>query len=213
MFISFDILISQLNQLVFWTFVLFFFFFFLLDNFMYNYYFFSIIINFLIKEVFTASKLKCNINLNLFLSLFILILFFNFLGMWPYSYTSTRQLNFCFFFSLIFWFSIIINNLYLKLAYFLPHLVPSGRPLILSQFIVLIESIRQVIRPLTLSVRLIANMTAGHLIIILCSGSFFFLSFVTFPLFLLLVLEFMVALIQAYVFIILLSIYLGEFND
>lgn len=213
LFISFDILISYFNQLIFWVFIIFFFFFFLVDFFIYNYFVFINFIHFLLKEIVVASKLKSNFNIKLYISIFLLIFFSNFLGIWPFFYTLSSQLNFCFFLSLVFWLSIIINNIFLKLDLFMPHLVPSGTPLVLSQFMVLIETVSQLIRPLTLGVRLMANITAGHLIMILCSGSFFFFSYITFPLLLLLVLEFIVALIQAYVFIILLSIYLGEFNN
>merc|ERR1712178_429859 len=77
------------------------------------------------------------------------------------------------------------------------HLVPKGTPGFLIPVIVIIETVSNIIRPLTLSIRLAANIVAGHLLL-------------TFSLYLLLLLEVAVACIQSYVFIILNSLYLNE---
>ena len=53
---------------------------------------------------------------------------------------------------------------------FLSHLVPRGTPIVLVPFMVFIELVRRVIRPLTLAVRLAANMVAGHLLLVLVRG-------------------------------------------
>jgi F0F1-type ATP synthase membrane subunit a len=80
----------------------------------------------------------------------------------------------------------------------------------LSQFITIIETIRQVIRPITLSVRLCANITAGHILIALTRNAILIFNFSSIPLAILISLELAVAFIQRYVFTILLSIYLTE---
>jgi F-type H+-transporting ATPase subunit a len=85
------------------------------------------------------------------------------------------------------------------------HLVPAGCPIYLISFIIFIELIRLSIRPITLRVRLIANITAGHLLLFLVS------QFII-PSFLLILLEIIVRLIQAFVFSLLLSLYLSERN-
>merc|ERR1712081_26760 len=82
------------------------------------------------------------------------------------------------------------------------HLVPKGTPGFLIPVIVIIETVSNIIRPLTLSIRLAANIVAGHLLITLL--------LVFFSLYLLLLLEVAVACIQSYVFIILNSLYLNE---
>ena len=92
-------------------------------------------------------------------------------------------------------------------------LVPSGTPLALMPFIVLIESIRVAIRPVTLSVRLRANMIAGHLLLRLCARGFervlsFSGTFLCQTV--LMALEVAVAAIQAYVFMMLVSLYSKE---
>jgi len=95
------------------------------------------------------------------------------------------------------------------------HLVPQSTPNLLIPFIVLIESIRNVIRPLTLAVRLIANMVAGHLLITLlgnqtAAASNLILARLILTQILLLTLESAVAIIQSYVFAVLSTLYARE---
>lgn len=97
------------------------------------------------------------------------------------------------------------------------HLVPEGTPQALSPFMVLIEAMRRCIRPLTLAVRLAANLIAGHLLLaLLTSGGTkarFTTVLVVLVVFSLCVLETAVAVIQAYVFSILSSLYYEEVNS
>lgn len=100
--------------------------------------------------------------------------------------------------------------------YALAHLVPLGTPPALTRFIVLIETVRNIIRPLTLRVRLIANLTAGHLLLCLLRALMPLsllspVALVTLSgLSALLILEVAVSLIQAYVFTLLARLYLEE---
>jgi ATP synthase subunit 6 len=105
-----------------------------------------------------------------------------------------------------------------NINFFLSHLVPRGTPYPLMPFIVLIEIIRTVIRPITLSVRLAANIVAGHLLIVLIrrpiySVSIIFMALTLAGLLLLVLLELAVAFIQSYVFRTLLSLYVIESNS
>jgi len=100
----------------------------------------------------------------------------------------------------------------------LAHLVPLGTPAALLIFMVLIELIRNVIRPLTLSVRLAANIIAGHLLLNLLgrqapSSTYGPLIGIIVAIVLLGVLELGVALIQAYVFSVLRTLYFNEVNN
>ena len=98
---------------------------------------------------------------------------------------------------------------------FLAHLVPSGTPRVLIPLMVVIELVRNFIRPLTLSVRLAANMVAGHLLISLVNGGRitpFVVSIAIFSGAMLMVLEISVAFIQGYVFSTLRVIYFSELN-
>lgn len=100
----------------------------------------------------------------------------------------------------------------------LGHLLPEGTPTPLVPVLIIIETISLFIRPIALGVRLTANLTAGHLLIQLFSTAAFVLTktmpaialLVTAVLFLLTLLEVAVAIIQAYVFVLLLSLYLQE---
>ena len=99
----------------------------------------------------------------------------------------------------------------------LAHLVPTGTPGALMPIMVIIESVRNIIRPGTLSVRLGANMMAGHLLLTLLgsqgptSASVVLLLLIV-ALILLLILEVGVACIQSYVFTVLRSLYLNELS-
>jgi F-type H+-transporting ATPase subunit a len=99
----------------------------------------------------------------------------------------------------------------------LAHLVPLGTPSVLMPFMVLIETIRNIIRPGTLAVRLSANIIAGHLLLVLLGNqgvgaSYYILSLVVVVQILLLLLERAVALIQSYVFAVLMTLYSREVN-
>merc|ERR1739848_210673 len=105
-----------------------------------------------------------------------------------------------------------IKNQYNRLF---AHLVPSGTPLVLIPVIVIIETVSNVIRPGTLSIRLAANIVAGHLLLTLLgsqgpNAQGIVLLVLMGRLILLLCLELAVACIQAYVFTILRSLYLNE---
>lgn len=75
---------------------------------------------------------------------------------------------------------------------------------------VIIESVSQIIRPITLSVRLAANITAGHILIALARRPILIINHMTLALSTLFLLELAVAFIQRYVFVVLLSMYLRE---
>ena len=93
--------------------------------------------------------------------------------------------------------------------------MPSGTPLPLAPFIVLIELVRNFMRPLTLSIRLAANIVAGHLLLRLIRGpltgvNIFIFSLLLVAVILIICLEIGVAFIQGYVFITLSSLYIAE---
>lgn len=169
--------------------------------------------------IFTELKILINYrysNLIIFIRLLIIILFNNLFGLFPYIFTASSHIRFCFSLSVSIWLRIII---YRTLNYFnvlFAHLMPQGTPLILMPFIVIIESISLIIRPVTLSVRLMANITAGHLLISLIGSSFTHitsLNFIILAIFsqlILFILEISVSLIQAYVFTILSTLYSRE---
>jgi len=111
----------------------------------------------------------------------------------------------------------IIIPIFSKTKELKAHLIPIGTPLAITPFIVCVELIRLSIRPITLSVRLAANIIAGHLILTLIRNLTTNIINVNIKItiliiqIILLTLETIVAIIQAYVFTILSTLYLSEF--
>jgi len=151
----------------------------------------------------------------IFISLFTLILFNNFLGLFPYIFTSTSHITLTLTLALPLWLSFIFYGWINNSKHMFAHLVPQGTPSVLMPFIVLIETIRNIIRPGTLAVRLSANIIAGHLLLTLLGNtgnsiSSFIISILILTQLLLLSLESAVAIIQSYVFTILRTLYSRE---
>lgn len=153
----------------------------------------------------------------IFISLFSIIVFNNFLGLFPYIFTSTAHITLSLSLALPLWLSFILYGWINHTQHIFGHLVPQGTPAVLIPFIVLIETIRNVIRPGTLAVRLTANIIAGHLLITLIGNTGPSLSIVLARILViaqiaLLVLESAVAIIQSYVFAVLRTLYSREVN-
>jgi len=153
----------------------------------------------------------------IFVSLFSLILFNNFLGLFPYIFTRTSHLTLTLTLAIPLWLCFILYGWINHTQHIFAHLVPQGTPAVLIPFIVCIETIRNIIRPGTLAVRLAANIIAGHLLLTLLGNTGPSLSYAIVSLLLigqiaLLVLESAVAIIQSYVFAILRTLYSREVN-
>uniref|UniRef100_A0AB39A6Q7 ATP synthase subunit a n=1 Tax=Demicryptochironomus spatulatus TaxID=3231394 RepID=A0AB39A6Q7_9DIPT len=151
----------------------------------------------------------------MFISLFVFILFNNFLGLFPYIFTSTSHLTLTLSIALPLWLSFMFFGWINNTTHMFAHLVPQGTPPVLMPFMVLIETISNIIRPGTLAVRLSANMIAGHLLLTLLGNtgnslSMTMISVLIIAQLLLLTLETAVAIIQAYVFTILSTLYSSE---
>jgi len=168
-------------------------------------------------RVVFGSLIKPGILL-VFIRTFFFILYINALGLTPYVFTPSSHLSFTLSISLPLWIGYIVNSLINQFNHNIRHLVPEGTPGALIPLMVVIESVRLVIRPFTLAVRLAANIIAGHLLLSLLGGQGYLTNLLPFvfliiALRLLIILECAVACIQAYVFIILSSLYLNEHNS
>nr|WNO18632.1 ATP synthase F0 subunit 6 [Tagiades gana gana] len=153
----------------------------------------------------------------IFISLFSFVLFNNFLGLFPYIFTSTSHLTISLSITLSLWLSFMFYGWINNSQHMFIHMIPQGTPSILMPFMVLIETISNIIRPGTLAVRLMANMVAGHLLLTLLSGTGImipnlFIILLIFMQILLLTLEFAVSIIQSYVISILSTLYSSEVN-
>lgn len=169
--------------------------------------------NYITKEFIPLFKRYKNIIF--FNVLFIFILINNIFGLIPYTFTRTAHIAITLSIALTIWLIFILYGWVNNTNHMFAHLVPLGTPVILIPFIVLIESIRNIIRPITLSVRLAANLTAGHLLLILLGESIvnnrvLIIITVTAAQFALITLEAAVAVIQAYVFATLSTLYASE---
>nr|QUJ18399.1 ATP synthase protein 6 [Chrysiptera parasema] len=151
-------------------------------------------------------------------SLMVFLLSLNMLGLLPYTFTPTTQLSMNMAFAVPLWLATVIIGLRNQPTHALAHLLPEGTPTPLIPILIMIETISLFIRPLALGVRLTANLTAGHLLIQLIATAALVLmplmptvAILTGTLLLMLtLLEIAVAMIQAYVFVLLLSLYLHE---
>nr|YP_009092093.1 ATP synthase F0 subunit 6 [Aporia potanini intercostata]AGG35777.1 ATP synthase F0 subunit 6 [Aporia potanini intercostata] len=177
---------------------------------------------FIIMKLHKEFKILLNFKNNkgstfIFISLFSFILFNNFLGLFPYIFTSTSHLTISLTLSISFWLSFMLFGWINNSQHMFIHMIPQGTPTILMPFMVLIETISNLIRPGTLAIRLTANMIAGHLLLTLLSNSSnmmstFLLIFLIMAQILLLMLESAVAIIQSYVITILSTLYSSETN-
>nr|YP_008144412.1 ATP synthase F0 subunit 6 [Gagata dolichonema]YP_009239455.1 ATP synthase F0 subunit 6 [Glyptothorax zanaensis]YP_009538277.1 ATP synthase F0 subunit 6 [Glyptothorax longinema]AKO72091.1 ATP synthase F0 subunit 6 [Glyptothorax sinensis]AFH37504.1 ATP synthase F0 subunit 6 [Gagata dolichonema]AKO72078.1 ATP synthase F0 subunit 6 [Glyptothorax longinema]AKO72104.1 ATP synthase F0 subunit 6 [Glyptothorax zanaensis]AMM05661.1 ATP synthase F0 subunit 6 [Glyptothorax zanaensis] len=151
-------------------------------------------------------------------SLMIFILTLNILGLLPYTFTPTTQLSLNMGLAVPLWLATVIIGMRNQPTAALGHLLPEGTPALLIPILIIIETISLFIRPLALGVRLTANLTAGHLLIQLISTATITLlpmmttvaTLTAILLVMLTLLEIAVAIIQAYVFVLLLSLYLQE---
>ncbi|MEK6783943.1 MAG: F0F1 ATP synthase subunit A [Nitrospirota bacterium] len=148
-------------------------------------------------------------------TLFVFILFSNYIGLIPGAYTVTSQIIVTAAFSFLVYGISLVVGFSLHGVKFLGILIPPGTPGWLVPLMVPIEIISQIARPISLAVRLFANMTAGHVMLAVLFGLTIsggvligWLPFVfTVAIYLL---EFGIAFIQAYIFTILTCVYLGD---
>ena len=148
-------------------------------------------------------------------TLFMFVLFANMVGMLPYSFTVTSHIIVTFVLAAIVFIGVTILGFIKHGFKYLGLFVPKGVPVILLPLIVIIEIISYLSRPVSLSVRLFANMMAGHTMLKVFGGFVISLGLLGgwLPLgfsVALTGLEILVAFLQAYVFAILTCIYLND---
>lgn len=146
--------------------------------------------------------------------LFLILITLNLTGIVPYIFSTTTHLLFTFCFGPPLWLALIISSITHAPKAFAARLLPTGAPDWLTPPLVLIETLRALVRPITLSFRLAANLRAGHIILGLigiysaCSvltsiyGILLILIQVIYTIF-----ELGICLVQAYIFSLLLSLY------
>jgi F-type H+-transporting ATPase subunit a len=147
-------------------------------------------------------------------TLFLFILFSNLLGLIPYSFTVTSHIIVTFALAAVVFIGVTIVGVVRHGWHFFRLFVPEGVPLVLLFLLVPIELLSYFIRPFTLSIRLFANMLAGHTMLAIFGGfaaGVGLLAFFPLAINIALVgLELLVAVLQAYVFAILTCLYLRD---
>ena len=171
--------------------------------------------NFIAKMISDTAGKKAKPYFPFIFSLFIFILFCNMVGMLPYSFTVTSHIIVTLTFAIFVFIGVNILGFAIHGFKYLKIFVPSGVPVILLPMITIIEIISYLSRPLSLSVRLFANMMAGHTMLKVFGGFVISLGLIGgwLPLgfsVALTGLEILIAFLQAYVFAILTCIYLND---
>jgi len=149
------------------------------------------------------------------LTLFVFILFCNLLGLVPYAFTPTSHIIVTFAMAAVVFIGVTIIGFIRHGAHFLSLFVPKGVPFVLLLLLVPIEIISYFVRPFSLSIRLFANMLAGHTMLKVFGGFVVMLGIIGgwAPLAFIVVftgLELLIAFLQAYVFAILTCLYLND---
>lgn len=147
-------------------------------------------------------------------TLFMFILFSNLIGIIPFTFTVTSHIIVTFAFAAFVFLGVTLIGFAKHGTHFLKFFVPSGVPIVMLPLLVVIEVISYLTRPLSLSVRLFANMMAGHTMLKVFGGFVVTLGiWGILPLTFIVALtglEIVVALLQAYVFAVLTCIYLND---
>ena len=171
--------------------------------------------NFISKMISDTAGKKAKPYFPFIFTLFIFILICNMIGMLPYSFTVTSHIIVTLTFAIFIFIGVTILGFVMHGFKYLKIFVPSGVPILLLPIITIIEIISYLSRPVSLSVRLFANMMAGHTMLKVFGGFVISLGLIggwlplTFSV-ALTGLEILVAFLQAYVFAILTCIYLND---
>nr|YP_010610469.1 ATP synthase F0 subunit 6 [Cyphonia clavata]WAP90801.1 ATP synthase F0 subunit 6 [Cyphonia clavata] len=162
------------------------------------------------KEMFNLMPYKGSTLM--FMSMFIMILINNIMGLLPYTFTSSSHLVFSMSLALPMWLTMMSYGWLMKTNKMFKHLVPIGTPSMLMPFMIIIETISNLIRPGSLAVRLSANMIAGHLLMsLLGSNNSMMMKTILLTMFMMLMtFELAVSIIQSYVFMTLMTLYSSE---
>ena len=148
-------------------------------------------------------------------SIFMFVLFGNFLGMIPYTFTFTSHIIVTFALALMVFLTVTVIAFARHGFHFFSFFLPEGTPIAMAPMVVVLEVLSYFVRPVSLSIRLFANMMAGHTMLKVFGGFVISLGIVfgvlPFAVNVALTLfEFLVAALQAYVFTVLTCLYLKD---
>ena len=171
------------------------------------------------SQVFRSFGLNLGGFVNVITGLFLFLIFLNLSGLIPYVFSPTRHLAVSLSLGLPLWISLLVSGVFFRPSSVVAGLLPMGAPAPLNPFLVLIETVSIIVRPITLSVRLMANISAGHIVLtlvgnymttrVLTAGIFSSILLVSIQV-LYSVFEFGIGVIQAYIFCLLITLYSDE---
>nr|AWH01860.1 ATP synthase F0 subunit 6 [Reticunassa festiva]UBD06949.1 ATP synthase F0 subunit 6 [Reticunassa festiva]UBD06962.1 ATP synthase F0 subunit 6 [Reticunassa festiva] len=171
------------------------------------------------SQVFRSFGINMGGFVNIITGLFLFLILMNMSGLVPYVFSPTSHLAVSLSLGLPLWLTLIVSAIFYNPSSVVAGLLPMGAPAPLNPFLVIIETVSIMVRPITLSVRLTANMSAGHIVLTLIgnylTASFFMSSIFSMLLLLSIqvlytVFEFGISLIQAYIFCLLITLYSDE---
>nr|YP_006575941.1 ATP synthase F0 subunit 6 [Celleporella hyalina]AFJ53900.1 ATP synthase F0 subunit 6 [Celleporella hyalina] len=150
--------------------------------------------------------------------IFFAILVVNFQGILPYTLGLTSQLVIVLPLALPLWLAIVMMSSSFSFKSFMAHFLPHGSPVYLNPFLCLVEFTSMMIRPLTLTVRVVANLSTGHILISLLASGCMMMPSISSMMFLLMgifymIFEFCVCVVQAYIFTLLPTLYGDEHTE
>nr|AKM70174.1 ATP synthase subunit 6 [Cinara tujafilina] len=170
----------------------------------------NLMLNMLNNEMLMLHKMKKFKSPSfMFISLFLFIFLNNFLSLFPYIFSSSSHMIFAMTLALPFWMFFIIMSMYNNSKNMIAHLIPMNTPMILAPLMAIIETMSIFIRPISLAIRLTANMIAGHLLMTLLNFNSLMMIILLIQMFMMMF-EMCVAIIQSYVFSILSCLYSSE---
>uniref|UniRef100_A0AB39CC41 ATP synthase subunit a n=1 Tax=Canarium sp. (in: gastropods) TaxID=2046231 RepID=A0AB39CC41_9CAEN len=171
------------------------------------------------SQIFRSFGLNLGGFINVISGLFLFLIVMNLSGLIPYVFSPTSHLAVSLSLGLPLWLSLIVSAVFFNPSSVVAGLLPMGAPAPLNPFLVIIETVSIMVRPITLSVRLTANMSAGHIVLTLI-GNYLTASFFLSSMFSMLLLvsiqvfytifEFGISVIQAYIFCLLITLYSDE---
>lgn len=182
----------------------------------------------IVEELFsiTGNIVKTNIQnqsivfFPYMFSLFMFVMFGNVLGLFPFAFSFTSQLVVTLGMALIVFIASIIIGIKNQGTHYFRHFCPEGVPLYIAPFFTLIELLSFLFRPISLGVRLFANMVSGHIMIKVMASfalsiagisMFSYMSIIPIAINALLnIFKLIVCILQAYVFVVLSCIYISE---
>nr|YP_009503307.1 ATP synthase F0 subunit 6 [Splendrillia sp. 1 MNHN IM 2013-9619]AXA45269.1 ATP synthase F0 subunit 6 [Splendrillia sp. 1 MNHN IM 2013-9619] len=171
------------------------------------------------SQIFRSYGINMGGFMNVITALFLFLIMMNLSGLIPYVFSPTSHLAVSLSFGLPLWLSLIVSAIAFNTSSVVAGLLPTGAPAPLNPFLVIIETVSIMVRPITLSVRLTANMSAGHIVLTLIGNylttSMFISSIFSMGLLLMIqifytIFEFGISLIQAYIFCLLITLYSDE---